>query len=72
MVVPVEARTAVIFLSTASRAISIEMASAMATAKIAITPTERMVLRNAFLTPRLSALMGCPSFDHGQVGVEET
>ena len=55
MVLPVEARTESIFLVTASRAMSIEIARAMATARIRMTPTERMAFRKVFFTPRRSA-----------------
>jgi hypothetical protein len=54
MVLPVDARTLLILDVTASRAISIEMESAIATAKITMTPTERMEFLNALRTPRRS------------------
>jgi hypothetical protein len=54
IVLPVDARTLLILVVTASRAMSIEMESAIATAKITMTPTERMEFLNALRTPRRS------------------
>src|SRR3984957_4429572 len=51
-VVPVEDLTLLILLVTASRAISIEMESAIATARITTTPMERMEFLNALRMPR--------------------
>ena len=52
MVVPVVERTEAILEFTASRAISIEIDKAIATARMTTTPTERMAFRNVFRTPR--------------------
>jgi len=60
--VPVEALTESILLETASRAMSIEIERAMATPKIMTTPTERMMFRNAFRTPRRIAFTGSSPF----------
>jgi hypothetical protein len=58
IVLPVEARTELILALTASRAISMEIDRAIATAKITTTPTDRMAFRKAFRTPRRKAFMG--------------
>jgi hypothetical protein len=42
---------------TASRAINIEIDSAIATANMTTTPTDRMAFRKAFRTPRRKAFM---------------
>jgi hypothetical protein len=54
IVLPVDERTLLILDVTASRAISIEMESAIATARITTTPIERMEFLNALRTPRRS------------------
>ena len=53
IVVPVVARTLAILAETASRAISMEIDKAIATARIVTTPTVRIVLRKVLRTPRL-------------------
>ena len=57
MVLPVDARTVLILALTASRAISIEMDRAIATAKMTTTPTDRMAFLKAFRTPRRKAFI---------------
>jgi hypothetical protein len=47
MVLPVDAFTELILEFTASRAMSIEIASAIATARMTTTPTDRMLFLNA-------------------------
>jgi hypothetical protein len=53
---------------------SIEMESAMATARITTTPTERIVLRKAFRMPRRIAFTGFPfnfDFANSPMGARE-
>ena len=60
IVLPVEARTVLILLVTASRAMSIEMESAMATARMTTTPTVRMEFLKVFRIPRRTAFTKSP------------
>ena len=57
MVLPVEARTVLIFALTASRAVNIEMDKEIATARINTTATDRMESLKAFRTPRRGAFI---------------
>jgi len=71
IVLPVEARTELIFELTASRAINMEIDSVMATAKITTTPIERIELRNALRTPRRREFTGQPFENESRYLAEE-
>lgn len=60
IVFPEDARTELIFVLTASRAISNEIDKVIATAKMTTTPIERMEFRNALRTPLRREFTGQP------------